>query len=562
MSLLASMPGVGLHSLLQQLPFDYSIDACDPASVQVTADDSAALDNIKVCGLCADSRELATGDIFAALQGGSYHGLDYLELVNRKAAALLVDIGDARAASIETPLPVVRVSSLSDRLGEIAATVYQHPTAKMKVCGVTGTDGKTSVSRFIALVLQELGLRAGYIGTIGWGLADGTVDRTVDNDDLVAELEDNPLTTPPPATLQAMLASLQQRKAEYVVLEVSSHALAQGRTSGVQFDVVALTNLGRDHLDYHHTLENYRAAKRMLFDWPGIDKAVLNLDDEFGREIAGDFAANETSAAKVAGYSINTSSETQPASELFATDVVADTRGVAFTLHHKAQQWRVETGLLGHFNVSNLLAASAVLMNFGIDLPRIIKALSRLKPVDGRMERFHAAGRPTAVVDYSHTPQSLGLALETVRQHCDGALWVVFGCGGDRDRGKRPQMGRQAVELADHVVVTDDNPRTESSAEIIDEILAGTDSADRSGSSSCLDLTVIADRREAIVYAMTNAAAADWVLVAGKGHEDYQIVGTDQLHFSDRAVVTELLSAAAPDSALSRSGQNVIREAT
>lgn len=535
------MPGVGLHSLLQQLPFEYSIGNAerDAVSAQTKTDESAALDTITISGISADSRELANGDLFAAMQGGNYHGLDYLEIVNKKAAALLVDQADARAVTIETPLPVVRVSSLAERLGEIAATVYQYPSAQMKVCGVTGTDGKTSVSRFIALVLQQMGLRAGYIGTIGWGMADVQAGCH----DLAAELEENPLTTPPPATLQAMLASLQQRKAEFVVLEVSSHALHQGRASGVQFDVVALTNLGRDHLDYHQTAENYRRAKRALFEWPGIEKAVLNLDDGFGREIARDFGSSVEGADMVAGYSISASTAVQPASEFHATDVIADTRGIAFTLHHAGEQWRIETGLLGQFNVSNLLAATAVLAAFGLDLPRIVKELSRLQPVDGRMERFYTAGKPTAVVDYSHTPQALGLALQTLRQHCEGALWVVFGCGGDRDRGKRSEMGHQAVELADKVIITDDNPRTERSADIIDEILAGTKVSDRSSSACCTDLQIIADRREAIVYAMSHAAAVDWVLVAGKGHEDYQIVGREQLHFSDRELVAELQAA-------------------
>ena len=529
MSTVASIPGVSLQHVLAQLPFDFSID--EPASGHADRD---AVDQVKICGLSADSRELAEGDIFAALQGGRYHGLDYLELINSKAAALMVDQGDARANDIATPLPVVRVSMLAERLGQIASSVYQHPSAKMKVCGVTGTDGKTSVSRFVACALQELGIRAGYIGTIGWGMA---------QEEALAE---NPLTTPPPATLQAMLASLQQQQAEITVLEVSSHALQQGRADGVQFDVVALTNLGRDHLDYHETVEAYRAAKQKLFEWPGIEAAVLNLDDAFGVDLAN--AANLSRADhRLIGYALVNkpqaddfaaaeSSQVKP--EFIAIDIVTDTRGVAFTLHQHGEQWRVSTGLLGRFNVSNLLAAIGVLDALGFAPQRVVDVLPRIRPVDGRMERFHVAGKPTAVVDYSHTPQALQVALETLKQHCDGALWVVFGCGGDRDRGKRPEMGGVAVELADHVIVTDDNPRTERSADIIDEILAGILSSNETGKN----LAVIADRRSAIVHAMTQAAPHDWVLVAGKGHEDYQIVGDERLHFSDREVVTELLA--------------------
>ncbi len=547
------MPGVGLYSLLQQLPFDCSVDyaAITGSAARLSDESGQALESIKICGISADSQVLEAGDIFAALQGGSCHGLDFLEHVNSNAAALLVDQSDTRAVGIKTQLPIVRVSSLADRIGEIAAAVYQYPSSKMKVCGVTGTDGKTSVSRFIALVLHELGYNAGYIGTIGWGLADGR-----------AGLEDNPLTTPPAATLQAMLASLQQQQAEYVVLEVSSHALAQGRTNGVQFDVVALTNLGRDHLDYHQTPENYRAAKRVLFDWPGIKKAVLNLDDEFGRDIAGDFAAIAGQSDKVAGYSIDFATGKPCTPELYASDVVADVQGIAFTLHHTSGQWRIQTALLGQFNVSNLLAATSALMAFGIELPRIAKVLGKLKPVAGRMECFHSAGSATAVVDYSHTPQSLQLALQTVRQHCNGALWVVFGCGGDRDRGKRPQMGRQAVELADHAIITDDNPRSESSADIIEEILSGIKDVERCNAATDCDVQVIADRREAIVHAMSKAAPSDWVLIAGKGHEDYQIIGHDRFHFSDREVVAELHAAAAcGESGRSLSGRSSVQEA-
>ena len=528
MSQIASVPEVSLQYLLKQLPFDFSVDesGSDPRPSSLSGE-------VKISGISADSRELTEGDIFAALQGAQNHGLDYLELINRKASALLVDRSDARAEKIETPLPVVRVSMLAERLGDIASGIYQYPSAQMKLCGITGTDGKTSVSRFVASVLRDLGLRAGYIGTIGWGMADGKAQ----DGELEDELVDNPLTTPPPATLQAMLASLQQKKAEYAVLEVSSHALDQGRASGVQFDVVVLTNLGRDHLDYHQTHDNYRAAKKKLFDWPGIDAAVVNLDDEFGRSLHQ--RGCDESACQMVGYSIEDAvgktTDAQP--QLFATDIVADTSGLAFTLCKGEQQWRVSTGLLGRFNVSNLLAAVGVLDAFGIAVQKVVDVLSGIKPVDGRMERFHVTGKPTAVVDYSHTPQALEVALKTMRQHCDGDLWVVFGCGGDRDRGKRPEMGQVAMELADHVIVTDDNPRTERSADIIEEILTGV----RGSTSASNNLDVISERRDAIVHALSEAAPDDWVLVAGKGHEDYQIVGTERLHFSDRELVSELL---------------------
>lgn len=523
----ASVP---LPVLLANLPFPVELDVVPSARIKQA---DHALGNVEVTGICSDSRELQSGHLFAALQGGEQHGLDHLDEVNRKAVALLVDADDERAREVETTLPVLRVVSLGQRLGEIAAEFYDQPTANMKVCGVTGTDGKTSVCYFVASVLKELGLSAGYIGTLGWGLlspGDAAGHST--------ELADNPLTTPPPVKLQGMLAALKSQGADYAVLEVSSHALEQGRASGVRFDVVALTNLGRDHLDYHGSEQNYRNAKRKLFEWPDVGTAVVNVDDEFGRELLSELASREI---KVSTYS----REPGQSSELTATDIKTDRQGVSFVLHHAGKQWPVQTSLLGRFNVSNLLAASAALQAFGFSLDELVAMLPRLKPVDGRMERFDQLDRATVVVDFAHTPQALATALDTVREHCNGELWVVFGCGGDRDRGKRPQMGASAMARADRVVVTDDNPRMEASEKIIEDILAGA-TGDKQNDARPPNLNVIPDRRAAIAHALSAAAADDWVLVAGKGHEDYQIVGRERFRFSDRDVIDELMSGSSP----------------
>ena len=338
-------------------------------------------------------------------------------------------------------------------------------------------------------------------------------------------------------------------------MEVSSHALVQGRVDGVWFDVAALTNLGRDHLDYHGTLENYKAAKKTLFEWPGLSAAIVNLDDEFGLEIAD---SSFPASTRLWGYSRHI--ETKPLQQnlsddglLRADDVVTDQTGVAFTLIAGNESWRLHVGLLGKFNVSNILAALSVIRAFGIPLSQAVAALDSVVPVPGRMETFTQPGKPVVVVDFAHTPQALQSALETAREHCSGKLWVVFGCGGDRDPGKRPQMGVVAFNIADRVVVTDDNPRSEQSLEIIGDIVDGistvtdTVSVGDTHVASQVQLSenvwAIANRRDAIEHACSHAGDGDWVLVAGKGHEDYQIVGAERHYFSDRDIARDLVTA-------------------
>ncbi len=509
-------------------------------------DDSVVMRNIKsldVTGLSADSRHIRSGEAFLALPGLSNHGLDYLSQVEGSAAVVIADADDQRAQSVQTDLPLIFIRGLIDNLGLIVSAWYANPTQSIPVCGITGTDGKTSTAWFVAGLLRALGRKVGYIGTIGWGIDES--------------LEPNPLTTPPVPELQRMLASLKEDGAEFIVMEVSSHALVQGRVDGVWFNVAALTNLGRDHLDYHGTLENYEAAKQKLFEWPGLSAAILNLDDDFGLTIGG---SSSVSAARLWGYTQHKGSQILPPrlsddDLLCATDVVTDHSGIAFTLDAVSTSWDLKVDLLGKFNVSNLLAALGVVRAFGISLEQAVSALDRIVSVPGRMELFSQKGKPVVVVDFAHTPQALQSALETAKDHCEGKLWVVFGCGGDRDPGKRPQMGVVAFNIADCVVVTDDNPRSEQSAKIIGDIVDGIASAStsvsvndlRDTSSAQLSDTVwaIANRRDAIVHACQHAGADDWVLIAGKGHEDYQIVGSDRHYFSDRDMAREMVFAEA-----------------
>lgn len=482
--------------------------------------------DLALMGLALDSRAIKQGFVYLAVQGSVAHGLDYIDsALSSGAVAVLVDAEDTHAdiAALingkKAGVPLIRVPDLIANAGVLASQFYDHPTRHIEVCGVTGTDGKTSVCRFISESLRSLGIKTGYIGTIGWGIDD--------------ELEPNPLTTPDPVTLQRMFASLRERGATCVAIEVSSHALAQGRINGVALDVAILTNLGRDHLDYHGTLQHYRAAKEKLFHWPGLRGVVLNTDDEFGRQLQSDLGGSQTSNLKILGYSVSAKSELQ--SSIVASAISADARGLGFSLQVEGVVYPLRSPLLGTFNVQNLLACFGALRLLGVSANDGVNALAELKSVPGRMEHFTVDGGTNAVVDFAHTPQALEAAIKTLRHHCEGRLTVVFGCGGDRDKGKRKLMGKVASRFADQVIVTDDNPRSEASTAIIEQILSGIEN----GSAT----RVISDRGEAITEALRHAANDDWVLVAGKGHEDYQIVGNQRFDFSDRAKVVAVLES-------------------
>lgn len=480
--------------------------------------------DITVSGLCADSRSIRSGELYVALAGENVHGLDFeSQAIAAGASAILVDAKDSRAAAQEQSLPVVKVSGLAQQLGTIASRFHGYPSRQLTVCGITGTDGKTSVSQFVVKALQALGHKAGYIGTIGWGLHDPANDSA--NDSLSA----NPLTTPDPVTLQAMIAKLYSAGAEFVVLEVSSHALVQGRVNGVEFDVAALTNLGRDHLDYHGSVENYRAAKELLFKWPQLSAIVVNGDDEFGQLLAAE-ALENPSGPRLCRYGVHDLNGVRH--ELHVDSITAGPDGLSFDVHCDSKNYHVNTTLIGDFNVQNLLACIGVLQSFGIAMEKIVPVLAELRPVTGRMELFSDSRFASVVVDYAHTPQALESALKALRHHCKGELWVVFGCGGDRDNGKRALMGNAAATLADHVIVTNDNPRTEDPSRIFEHILGGIDDRSR--------VVVIESREQAIQQALESAGENDWVLIAGKGHEDYQLVGDQVLEFSDREVVTRI----------------------
>lgn len=473
----------------------------------------SSVPSIVVSGVNLDSRLVVQGDLYLAVAGATTHGMHYAQAAvdNGAIAVALSTSEQTMFAPIVQELeaqsvPVVKVDTLEQSCAQIASRFYGEPDKAMKLIAVTGTDGKTSVCRFIAQALAVNHQVCGYIGTLGWGL-EGKLDSTE-------------LTTPDSVTLRRLLATMRDQGAQVIALEASSHGIAEGRLDGLSLDVAVLTNLGRDHLDYHVTIEAYREAKERLFHWDTLQAAVVNADDDMGQSLI-----RVLDHLPCYAYSASGTLSESDGMSVQARDVRADDSGLSFKLLDETGGRSVASSLLGTFNVDNLLACYASLRACGVAANEAIHGIASVTPVAGRMERLGGADKPTVVIDYSHTPGALQVAIAAVRVHCKGQLWVVFGCGGDRDTGKRAPMAI-AAQAADHVVLTDDNPRTESSESIIKDVLSGFESLDK--------VKVIADRGEAIAHALSRACAGDLVLIAGKGHEDYQIVGTQRYHFSDR----------------------------
>ncbi|MCG7981255.1 MAG: UDP-N-acetylmuramoyl-L-alanyl-D-glutamate--2,6-diaminopimelate ligase [Candidatus Thiodiazotropha lotti] len=477
----------------------------------------------QIGGLCLDSRQLVEGDLFLACAGTRQHGLAYAEQAIAQGAEAIVwepdgGEGDRLAGALQNcALPLIKVANLSRSLSEIAGRFYDHPSRAMNLYGITGTNGKTSICQLLAQALESE-QPCGMVGTLGAGLP--------------GQLETTGMTTPDAVSVQQILSRLLGQGAKSVAMEVSSHALDQYRVDGVAFDCAIFTNLSRDHFDYHGSLENYGNAKRRLFQLPELGRAVINLDDPFGRQLAESLCQK----MPVYGYSIEPDSTLPDGVQgwVRATSLQATGEGLSLSVSTPAGESRLESGLLGRFNGANLLAVLSVLLINGWPLERAVAVLAKLSTVPGRMERFGDSAKPTVVVDYAHTPDALEKALQALRLHCAGQLIVVFGCGGDRDPGKRPMMGEVAASEADLCYLTDDNPRSESSAEIIKQILAGMPNVDQ--------VEVEADRGKAIRQAVSAAKPGDLVLVAGKGHEDYQLVADQVLHFDDREVVQAALA--------------------
>ena len=471
----------------------------------------------KVSGLQQDSRLIQPGDLFLACAGEHVHGLAHLAQAREQGAAT---VAWEPQASVDAPagLPAVAVADLSAQLGEIAARFYAQPSQDLFVVGITGTDGKTSCAWILAQALERLGQRSGYLGTLGYGFVDA--------------MDAASHTTPDAVRLQYWLAKFKANDASAVALEVSSHALQQGRVSGVAFDMAVLTNIGRDHLDYHGDVASYAAAKKALFEMPGLRAAILNQDDAFGQA----WLKELPDAVAGIAYGLGAEAVSGAARAVLGTQVSAHAQGLTVDIDGAWGRAQLHSQLLGRFNAYNLLACLAVLLEQGYALGAAVAALAEVPTVPGRMQAITgAASQPLVVIDYAHTPQAVEQALLAARAHCQGRLICVFGCGGDRDRGKRPLMAAAAAAHADYLVVTDDNPRSEDPALIVQEVIAGI--------PSNVDYGVEHDRANAIAQAIDMAGAGDVVLIAGKGHEDYQLIGTQRRPFSDQAEAQRVLAA-------------------
>jgi UDP-N-acetylmuramoyl-L-alanyl-D-glutamate--2,6-diaminopimelate ligase len=472
---------------------------------------------IVVSDLTLDSRAVSPGSLFLACKGRTHHGLRFAgQAVARGARAVLFEGSPGEPVpQLGSDIFVAAVPQLSQRAGIIADRFFGAPSQALTMAGITGTNGKTTCAWLLAQALQYYGRPAAYMGTLGFGLPP-TVTATEH-------------TTSDAVSVHRHLASLRSLGAECVSMEVSSHALDQDRVAGVRFNTAAFTNLTRDHLDYHGTMEAYGAAKARLFTWPSLANRIINVDDAFGLQLAA-----QLSSARLV---ITTRKDAAAVSSLRhaefvrAARVTPDPSGLVIGVESSWGSGELTVRMIGEFNVDNVLTVLAVLLAWNIPLGQAAGALAKCRAASGRMEMFGGrGGTPLAIVDYAHTPDALAKALAAARLHCRGRLRVVFGCGGDRDAGKRPLMGHVAAELADDVIVTDDNPRTEDPARIVADILTGI--------AQQAPILVEHDRALAIRTALHRSAPDDVVLIAGKGHEDYQIYGTVRRPFQDQAIVS------------------------
>ena len=473
--------------------------------------------------LVSDSRRVRRGDVFFAYPGEAADGRRFIASAVENGAAAVVYDGRDFAWDDASSVPHLAVQDLKQNAGPIAHAYYGAPDAAMFTVGVTGTNGKTSCALWTAQALAALGETSAVIGTLGVGLVRGRAEP---------EFDATGYTTPDAVLLATELNKLRAAGAASLAIEASSIGLVEQRTAGMHFDVAVFTNLTRDHLDYHGDMDAYEAAKRRLFDWPGLKTAVVNLDDDAGVRIAQHLRATRPGVA-VIGYTLRTVHE-QPVLDgvavLRATNLKSRPNGSEFHVESPYGTSLARTHMVGHFNASNALAVLGTLLAKGVALRAALDAIETLVPAPGRMQQIGGQDAPMVVIDYAHTPDALEKTLEALRQVAQergGQLWCVFGCGGDRDPGKRPQMGRIA-QMAEHVLVTSDNPRSEEPRAIIEQIVAGMDPHHAASTHQAIE-----DRAAAILSAVKHAAKPDVILLAGKGHEPYQEIKGRKIPFSD-----------------------------
>lgn len=486
----------------------------------------------EITGIAYDSREVKPGFLFVAIQGGTFDGHSFIrDAINAGAAAILAEKGDRHLflPAKEASVPFFVVPNGRIAMGRIAAPYFGYPSRTMKLIGVTGTSGKTTVTHLIQSIFNASGRPAGLIGTLGARIGD--------------ELIETKHTTPESVDLQRTLAYMANRHVEVVAMEASSHGLYQGRTLGCEFDCGVFTNIARDHLDFHGTVEAYLDAKLILFrDYPTMSAkrfvATINADDPSAEVV------KAATKGDVVTFGI------EKAADLTASNIEVTERSVQFDMTwrpmsldggevSRSRTAKVRLAIGGFFNVYNALAAAATAIGLGVDMATVVEGLASVRSVPGRFESVDCGQDFGVIVDYAHTPDELQNVLATAKSLTKNRLIAVFGCGGDRDRGKRPIMGRIGAELADLIVITSDNPRSEDPESIIEMVLAGIPESERDR------VTVRPDRREGIEAAIAMARSGDVVVIAGKGHEDYQIFADRTIHFDDREVAREVLAGAA-----------------
>lgn len=473
--------------------------------------------DVDIVGLSLDSRQVKPGDLFLACKGAYLDGREFiLEAIDRGARAIVAEAGKEEAGT--KAVPFFSIGNINQKISKIAQRFYGYPSQSLRVIGITGTNGKTSCSHFIAAALQQLNIPCGIVGTLGNGMLN--------------KLKPSNLTTPDAITLQKIFSDLRTQSAKVAAMEVSSHSIDQGRIKDIEFEVGIFTNLTRDHLDYHGSMAAYGTAKRKLFDSHSLQYAVINADDPFGQEIIRPLMERKN----VYAYSTAKSNWTLSSVPLVYVDQIHLTlSGIKAKVYTPWGKGKLQTALIGQFNLSNVLAVLTTLCLLKIPFEAALKALSHLTPVAGRMQAVGGGDNPLIIVDYAHTPDALEKTLIALRQHCKGKLYCVFGCGGDRDRGKRPLMAKVVEQYADQVIVTDDNPRTEDPAQIVADIQQGFDEPSK--------IIVQHDRSKAIHNVIQYATTGDCILIAGKGAETYQQMGTEKIPFSDVEKVREILDA-------------------
>lgn len=479
--------------------------------------DAAA--NVAVSGLCLDTRKLVSEDVFVALVGEKVDGRQFISAaIEAGASAVLVEADkEWQGIGWIGVVPVVAVEKLAQQVSEIAGRFYQHPSKDCRLIGVTGTNGKTTCSLLIGQLVALLQKRAGVVGTLGFGLLDSTLIAPLSQQ--ISSVQSTGLTTPDPISLQKILAELVEQKAATVAIEVSSHSLVLNRVAALQFDTAVFTNLTQDHLDFHGDFSRYGKAKELLLAMPKLKHAIINYDDAWANKLLQKIPAG----VKAISFSVQDS-----AADIYLSDISLSASGAKARLYSPWGEADFASPFIGKFNLSNVLAVIAAICVDGFPLQDVLAVIPQLQAAPGRMQSVVLDGSNQdihVIVDYAHTPHALENTLLAIREHTKSRIWTVFGCGGDRDKTKRPLMGRIAEKLGEYVIITNDNPRTEDPSAIAADIIRGLHNP-----NGCL---VIADRAQAIDFAVQQAKENDVIVIAGKGHEEYQIFAEQTLQFSD-----------------------------